>query len=288
MKLAIGTVQFGLNYGIMNTTGQTSNHEVALILERGKLAGIDTLDTAAAYGDSEQVLGEIGIKDWKAISKVPPIPNDITNGREWVVKHVRQSLDRLQVDRLEGILLHNATDLLKKQGRNIAVGLQQVKDEGLVNKIGYSIYSPQPLSVILKCMLPDLIQSPFNILDRRLVQSGWLNRLVNAGVEVHVRSIFLQGLLLMERTRRPPFFDRWNKLWHRWDTMINESGSNALSLCLGFVNEQRNISRIIVGVENQSHLEQLLTIWKEPVSVDGRNLFCNDPLLLEPFNWQIK
>ena len=187
MKLAIGTVQFGLDYGISNAGGRTSQDEAQRILNLAKGSGIDTLDTAAAYGDSEQVLGRIGVAGWKVVSKVPPLPNDEVNGKAWVLDHVRRSLDRLRIERLDGLLLHNAADLLKAQGRDIAAGLQEAKAEGLVGKAGYSIYSPQSLTELIEVMSPDLVQAPFNVLDQRLASSGWLGRLIESGAEVHAR-----------------------------------------------------------------------------------------------------
>lgn len=288
MKLALGTVQFGLDYGISNAAGRTPVDEAGRILARAGLAGIDTLDTAAAYGDSEQVLGQIGVNGWHVVSKVPPLPAGAENGKEWVLRHVRQSLDRLRIERLDGLLLHSAADLLKAQGRNIAAGLQEAKAEGLVGKVGYSIYSPQSLTELIEVMPPDLVQAPFNVLDQRLARSGWLGRLVEAGTEVHVRSVFMQGLLLMGREKRPPAFDKWREHWQRWDAAVGGHSEQALALCLGFVKTQPGISRVIVGVENQDHLEQLLAIWEKAAPFDATTLACDDPQLVEPSNWKLK
>ncbi|MDD2892329.1 MAG: aldo/keto reductase [Halothiobacillaceae bacterium] len=288
MKLAIGTAQFGLDYGVSNTSGRTSFEEAARILDRAGLAGIDTLDTAAAYGDSEQVLGRIGLEDWNVVSKVPPLPNDAEDGKEWVLRHVRQSMCLLRVERLDGLLLHSATDLLKPQGGNIAAGLREVKSEGLVGKVGYSIYSPQSLAKLIGVMPPDLVQAPFNVFDQRLARSGWLGRLADLGAEVHVRSVFMQGLLLMGSAERPHAFDKWRELWQRWDAAVGGHGDRALALCLGFVKAQPGISHVIVGVDNQGHLEQLLAIWEKAGSFDADGLSCDDPLLVEPSNWKLK
>ena len=288
MKLALGTAQFGLNYGISNTTGMSSFEEARCILDRAKSKGIDTLDTAAAYGESELVLGRIGVADWKVITKVPPLPNGIQDGKEWVLHHIQQSLSRLQVERLDGLLLHNAADLLKVQGRNLAAGLQEAKAVGLVSKVGYSIYSPQPLTELIEIMLPDIVQAPFNVVDQRLATSGWLRRLTEIGVEVHVRSVFMQGLLLMGNEKRPQAFDKWRELWQRWDTVAGCYGDEALACCLGFVKTQPFISRVIVGCQNQGHLEQLLAVWKKAIPFDATELSCEDPLLVEPSNWKLK
>lgn len=288
MKLAIGTVQFGLDYGISNAGGRTSQQEAQRILDLAQASGIDTLDTAAAYGDSEQVLGRIGVAGWKVVSKVPSLPNDEVNGKAWVLDHVRRSLDRLGIERLDGLLLHSAADLLKAHGKDIAAGLQEAKAQGLVGKVGYSIYSPQSLAELIEVMPPDLVQAPFNVLDQRLARSGWLGRLVESGAEVHVRSVFMQGLLLMAPEKRPPAFDKWREHWQRWDAAVAGRSEQALTLCLGFVKAQPGVSRVIVGVENQEHLRQLLAIWERAEPFDATALACDDPQLVEPSNWKLK
>lgn len=288
MKLALGTVQFGLDYGITNEAGRTPIDEARRILIRARNAGIDTLDTAAVYGNSEQVLGQIGINGWHVVSKVPPLPEGGVNGKEWVLFHLRQSLERLQVDRLDYLLLHRAADLLRLEGKEIAAGLRELKAEGLVSKVGYSIYSPQSLTELIEIMPPDLIQAPFNVLDQRLVKSGWLGRLVDMGVEVHVRSVFMQGLLLVGREKRSQAFDRWSQLWQRWDAAVCGNSEQAIALCLGFVKSHPSISRIVVGVESRAQLEQLLEIWTKSAPYEAVGLACDDPHLVEPSNWKLK
>lgn len=288
MRLALGTVQFGLDYGVANVGGRISLEEAARIVHRARQFGMDTLDTAAAYGDSEQMLGQIGVQGWRVVSKVPPMPDGVSDGRRWVERHVHQSLARLKVTRLDGLLLHNATDLFKRQGRGVVMGLQDMREQGLVGQIGYSIYSPQDVPALLDVLRPDLVQGPFSVLDQRLTQSGCLSRLVDAGVEVHVRSIFLQGLLLMARERRPAFFNRWRELWQRWDALVEAHGSHALAVCLGFVRAQPGISRIVLGVDGLPHLEQLLAVWQAAESVHGaQDLASDDPELVEPFRWKL-
>lgn len=288
MKLALGTAQFGLDYGISNSTGRTPPDEVKRILISAKEKGIDTLDTAVAYGDSETVLGCIGVSDWHVVSKVPPVQKSDMSGKQWVRHHLRKSLERLGIARLDGLLLHHYSDLLGAEGRQIAAGLREAKADGLVGKVGYSIYSPQPLTELIQIMPPDLIQVPLNVIDQRLVTSGWLNRLLDMGVEVHTRSVFMQGLLLMTPEKRPPNFNKWNELLLRWDAVVGGCGEQALALCLGFAKMHLGISRVVVGVESRTHLDQLLEIWDRAESFDAAGLACDDPQLVEPSNWQRK
>lgn len=288
MNLALGTVQFGLDYGISNSTGRTSPDEVKHILISAREKSIDTLDTAVAYGDSETVLGGIGVSDWHVVSKVPMFQKRGMSGKEWVRHHLRESLERLGIERLDGLLLHHYSDLLGEEGHLIAAGLREAKADDLVGKVGYSIYCPQPLKELVQIMPPDLIQAPLNVFDRRLVTSGWLDNLVEMGVEIHTRSVFMQGLLLMTPEARPPALNKWNELWGQWDAAVGGCREQALDLCLGFVKQHSGISRVVVGVESLTHLEQLLKIWDRAAPFDAAELACDDPQLLEPSNWELK
>jgi len=288
VNLALGTAQFGLDYGISNSTGRTPPDEVKRILISAREKGIDTLDTAVAYGDSEAVLGCVGVGDWRVVSKVPPFQKSSIDGKEWVRHHLRESLKRLGIERLDGLLLHRYSDLLGEAGHEIAAGLCEVKADGLVGKVGYSIYSPQPLKELVQIMPPDLIQVPLNVVDQRLVTSGWLYKLLDMGVEVNTRSVFMQGLLLMTPEKRPPNFNKWNELLLRWDAAVGGCREKALALCLGFAKTHPGISRVVVGVESLTHLNQLLKIWERAASFDAAGFACGDPQLVEPSNWKLE
>ena len=285
MNLALGTVQFGLDYGISNSTGITPLKEIEHILISAREKGLDTLDTAVAYGDSETVLGCIGVRDWRVVSKVPTFQKSGMSGKEWVLHHLSESLERLRIRKLYGLLLHSAADLLGEEGQQIAAGLRKAKSEGLVGKVGYSIYSPLRLKELVQIMPPDLIQAPLNVFDQRLVTSGWLNKLSEMGVEVHTRSVFMQGLLLMTPETRPQAFNKWNDFLGRWDTAVGKQSEQALALCLGFVKRHSGISRVVLGVESLKQLEQLVETWDRATPFDAAGLACDDPLLVEPTNW---
>ena len=149
MRLAIGTVQFGLPYGISNEGGQTSKLEAKKILDMASKNGIDTLDTAPAYGNSEATLGEVGVGGWNVISKVPPMPVGSVHSSNRVLRYIKASLFNLKIDQISGVLLHAPEQLLNSNGPEIIHGLERAKLLGLVKKVGYSIYSPEHLSSLL-------------------------------------------------------------------------------------------------------------------------------------------
>lgn len=284
-RLALGTVQFGLPYGIANINGQVSHDTATAILRRARADGLDTLDTAIAYGESEQCLGDIGVDDWTIISKLPEFPNTCTDVTAWVQEQVQASLTRLGVSRLKGLLLHKPSQLLTLEGRALWSELKNLKKCGVIEKIGFSIYEPGELDSLWPAFYPDLVQTPYNVLDRRLSKSGWLQRMNEVGVEVHVRSVFLQGLLLMSEDNRPKKFDRWSTLWAAWHTWLDEQGFTALQACISFVMSDPRISKVIVGVETLEQLEEILLSTRIDIAGYPQTLETEDMDLINPSRW---
>jgi aryl-alcohol dehydrogenase-like predicted oxidoreductase len=283
--LVLGTAQFGLPYGVANQTGLVDRDEAEKILDCALHEGIDTLDTAVAYGDSERRLGEIGVGRWRIISKLPAIPAPVTDVGAWVRDSIDHSLRLIGVPSLYGLLLHQPLQLLEPMGGTLYRAMLEAKDRGEVGKIGVSIYAPEDLDALAPAFKFDLVQGPMNIFDRRLHTSGWLSRLHAAGVEVHIRSIFLQGLLLMEPSRRPARFNAWKHLWGEWDCWLKEQSLTPLQACMGFGVSQHDVDGIVVGVDSLHHFQGILESTKRiPVPPPGR-LQSDDPELINPSRW---
>jgi aryl-alcohol dehydrogenase-like predicted oxidoreductase len=232
-NLALGTVQFGLDYGIANNSGRVTQSQAAQIISLAKSVGIDTIDTAIAYGSSEQVLGSIGVGDFNVVTKLPSMPQ-VDDVEAWVSQELKASRDRLNVSSLYAVLLHRPQDLFGESGVALAVALQDLKSNGVVQKVGISIYEPNELDGFISMMPIDLVQAPLNIIDRRLETSGWLKRLKDSGMELHIRSVFLQGLLLIPPQEIPQKFDRWRASWDRWQSLLKGAETSALAACLAY------------------------------------------------------
>jgi aryl-alcohol dehydrogenase-like predicted oxidoreductase len=285
MKLALGTVQFGLDYGIANKSGRVPKLEATAILSQAIACGMDTLDTAIAYGDCEDVLGQLGINQWKIITKLPSVPNDYKDPKQWVLDQIKQSMTRLRVGQLYGVLLHRPSQLLEYVGPSLYDALQSVKAAGWTKKIGISVYSPTELEPLFDKYKLDLVQAPLNILDRTLVESGWASKLQRAGVEVHTRSAFLQGLLLMLPHQRPSRFKQWANIWAVWDRWLEDKGLAPLEACLRYLAHLPSIDRVVVGVETVAQLSQIIK------ATDGGCVSLpefgplEDPRLVNPASW---
>lgn len=285
MKLALGTVQFGMDYGVANPTGRVLQEEAWSILQHARQSGIDTLDTAIAYGDSESVLGTLEIQSWKVITKLPGIPNGCSDVHQWVCEQVHGSLTRLKVNRLYGLLLHRPADLLGSMGTALVSALRSLKSEGWVHKTGISVYGPSELDLLSDECVFDLVQAPLNIVDRRMLDSGWADKLRHLGTELHTRSAFLQGLLLMPPQARPDKFNQWRQLWHEWDRWLEETGLSPLQACVRYVNGLDCIDRVVVGIDSVNQLDQIIEAAHG--EIPGLPFFENlqDDRLINPASW---
>jgi aryl-alcohol dehydrogenase-like predicted oxidoreductase len=285
MKLGLGTVQFGLPYGVTNTVGQVNPSQAQAITQRAYAAGIDTLDTAMAYGSSETVLGDIGVRPWRVVTKLPDVPEHCDDISSWVNAQVEASLARLKLGRVHALLLHRPTQLLEDIGPELNAALQTLKGNGIVDKIGVSVYGTAELEALFGRYTFDLVQAPLNIVDRTLVDSGWAQRLKNEGIEIHTRSAFLQGLLLVPHTKRPTKFNRWEYIWTEWDRWLEATGLTPLQACLRWTNTLGAIDKVIVGVESVTQLDQILAAHEGPLPSLPQFRPLHDDRLINPATW---
>ncbi len=290
-RVGLGTAQFGTRYGVSNAVGRPAEKEIAAILAHAVETGFGYLDTAAGYGDAEAVIGRHlpRHKPIRIVSKLPGIkePEFEAAHREKILDAVAASLDRLKTPRLHGILIHQAGDLGKPGWQYLVEALQEAKTRGWVERAGVSIYGADDLALLENRFKPDLIQLPFNILDRRLLASGWLDRLNANGVEIHARSIFLQGLLLMNPAGVPEFFEPIRPALDYLSALWARLGISPLAGCLAFGLRQRPIGAIIVGVNQLSELEEIeaAAIPSDGGEFDFDSMPPVDPVYLDPRRW---
>lgn len=284
-KLTIGTAQFGLDYGIANRSGQVNFEEIQKILDFAFDLGINTLDTAIAYGDSETRLGMAGVSNWNIVSKLPSVPKNCQNITSWVIDSVEGSLGRLKVNSLFGLLLHRPDELNSEFGEELYEGLETVKRFGMVSQLGVSVYSPSELRFLNNYKELTVIQSSLNIIDRRILDIG---NFVNEGVDrftIHTRSAFLQGLLLMNPEQRPPKFSKWKKLWDLLDKFIDESGLTRLEVCIRYVMALEAVNKVIVGIDSLSQLKEICVSASGELPEVPVELVSDDPILINPALW---
>jgi aryl-alcohol dehydrogenase-like predicted oxidoreductase len=265
--------------------GQVSRAEAKAMLQLAKVNGINTLDTAIAYGDSETCLGEVGTQGFKVVTKLPAVPDSCTDVNAWVVQQVNESLLRLDLTEIHGLLLHRSDQLLGLNGAMLYQALKALKDNGQVQKIGISIYTPTELDALIPRYRFDLVQAPFNLVDQRLCRTGWMRRLKDEDVEIHTRSAFLQGLLLMSQADMPDKFSPWSGLWHTWNQWMLEKEVSAVQASLAFPLKYPEIDRVVVGADNLSQLAQIVSAANISLQADLPEIHCDDENLINPANW---
>jgi aryl-alcohol dehydrogenase-like predicted oxidoreductase len=252
VKLALGTVQFGMDYGINNPRGKIPEKEVFEILSEAERNAINTLDTAHAYGESERLIGEY-IKDkgavFRVVSKLPPC------GPEEAERVFYTSLERLRLDRLYGCLIHDFASFLKTP--EIWEILKRLKAERKTGRVGFSLYYPEELEYLLEEKIEmDLVQVPFSVLDQRFL--GRFPLLKDRGVEVHVRSVFLQGLLFMNPRGLKGNLSRAKDKLFILRTLSEQAGIPLSAICINFALLNDFIDRVIIGVDGIRNLSENL------------------------------
>jgi len=290
-NLGLGTVQFGTDYGITNKTGKVPETDVEQILALAADSGIRVLDTAAGYGDSEDVLGKVlgrGLHPFDIVTKaaLPVALKCAELTRQAYRESLYRSLERLGQDQVYGFLAHRTQDLLQEGGDGIVDNMQQLKAEGVVRKIGISVYTAQEIDAVLDLFKPDLVQLPINVLDQRLVVSGHLRKLKDLGVEIHARSIFLQGVLLQTAGTVPSFLTKYSAEIEKFRSTASELGVTCIQAALGFVLGLDEVDVVVVGVNSVIHLQEVLNASQKKVDPEWfAACAADEEALLNPSLW---
>jgi len=294
LKIGLGTAQFGLNYGVSNREGMTTQAEVSDILKYAEEKGITILDTAPAYGTSEDVLGLTipSGSSFKIVTKTPVFMKDKIEIEDsnYLVESFHASRKRMKRPNLYGLLVHHSVDLQKKGGHYLWAAMQSLKSEGFVQKIGVSVYSPEEVKELLPQYPFDLVQLPFNVFDQRMAQSGTLRHLKSLGIEIHSRSIFLQGLLLMSLKELPDYFSSIRPLIEQYQNELEAKEISPVSATINFVYRQPDIDAIIVGVNNKKHLQEIVeSLYQEDVlgGIDFDGYAILDEAIINPSKWNL-
>ena len=284
-KIILGSANFDQIYGIKKNFIKKS--EIKKLFDLALKNKIKTIDTSPLYNKSEKIIGLLNNNRFKIISKIPKPPKNIKreNIKKWLKQNVMISLKNLKIKKFECLLLHNANSLLCKNGDEIYKGIRNMKINGLTSKIGVSIYDFNVLDKILKKFKFNLIQVPFNILDQRLVEKGWLKKLKKRKIEVHARSIFLQGILLLKHNQLPKKLIKFSKKLMVWENWLKKNKFSSLQVCLSFVLNQRQLDGIVVGYNNTNQLNQILKLKQIKNNFSLPNLNIKDKKLIDPREW---
>lgn len=275
-KIGLGSVQFGLPYGISNTVGQTTDAEVSKILDVAFNLGIKTIDTASSYGSSETIIGKYEGNRFEIVSKFMPSSSESS-----IKDQFEKSIDALQISTLYGYLAHRPLALI--DNRKDWEAIQQLKQTQKINKIGFSLNDPKEYIELVKAdIIPDIVQVPFNYFDNRF--KDVLIDLKGKGCEVHTRSTFLQGLFFMDKTQLSDFFAPF---FLELENLQNTFKMNLSGSLLKYVIEQPFIDKVILGIENVTQLEDNINGLETASELKPlKKQFSNE--LVMPMHWPKK
>ena len=285
--LALGTVQFGLDYGATNTAGQVSEAEAVAILARAEAAGIDTLDTASAYGDSERVVGNCHAGGrFRIVTKTSPLKRVKIGDEELadISNRFQQSLTALRANSVAALLVHDTGDLLCAGGDRLWALMETWKAERRAAKIGISVYDVPELENVLARFPVEIVQLPLNAFDQRFAQPGLIAKLKANAIEVHARSAFLQGLLLAVPAEVPERLAKLRPAVARWREVCAAAGAAPAAAALAFT-RSAGVDRTVIGVQSASQLDEIVAASSRTPVIDFRPFAATDPALADPRRW---
>ncbi len=286
-KLIIGTAGLQKDYGINKSVG-LSKKKVSELVDFLNLKNFHSIDTAVSYKGVEKKLGGSNLKKFFIYSKIPKLPKKCCNINEWLSNVVNDSLKNLDIKSYEAVLVHNTKDLLnKKRGVEVYKFLYNLKMKGFTKKIGLSVYNFSDLFKIIAKFKFDIVQLPFNIFDRRLLFKDYIKRIKNKKMEIHVRSIFLQGLLLKEYKKIPKYFKN-RKLFYEWENWCHKNNISKIQCCVNFISNQKYIDKIVVGPNSIEEILDIKKHFKKITNNFPKKIFSNDINLIDPRRWKQK
>ena len=284
-RIVLGGAQLGLPYGILNGGETLSREEVARILDTAAGHGIDSIDTAIAYGQSESVIGETAQNRFNIISKLPPLPSEVSNVSEWVYTQVDASLARLNCKSLDALLLHRPQDLVEQHGAELYAAISSLKIKKIIHRFGISIYAPDELDGIIEKFDIDVVQAPLNVFDRRILEV--IDQLTARSIEVHVRSVFLQGVLIASPKDRPQRFQPWSEHFAQFDTWVHSTGLSAMACCLGFALQQPGVAKLVIGTTSAESLAEIMNSVPNMYLEVPADLRSSSEQLIDPRIWSV-
>jgi aryl-alcohol dehydrogenase-like predicted oxidoreductase len=287
-RLVLGTVQFGLAYGVSHKDGAVPYAEVGRILDLAWQSGARTLDTAAAYGESEQVIGSLDISaGFGVITKTVPIRAAELGAADFttIEQGFRGSLEKLRRRSVDALLVHNVQNLQGRGGAELWSRLERLRAEGATARIGISVYDVSEAEEAIRRFPVEVVQLPLNVFDQKAVRGGGLERLAARGVIIHARSVFLQGLLLMEPTDLPAHLRQAAPVIERWRANCARQGVTPLAAALGFVMAQPAVAKLVVGVHSREQLSAYLGALGQSAALPWASFACDDPAVIDPRAW---
>jgi aryl-alcohol dehydrogenase-like predicted oxidoreductase len=291
-RLGIGTAQFAFAYGATNRRGRVAKDEARRVLRLAARAGMGLVHTSSTYGDCESLLGCEAdvIAPMRIALKLPPLRVSEIGAVETaaLLASLERSRAALRRGRIDSVLFHEARELTLPGARRALDALLEAKALGAIGRIGVTAYDPQELAYARQLFVPEVVQIPLNLLDQRFAKRGLLADLKRSGMEIHVRSVFLQGTLLVEPDRLPAMLHWARSHFGAVADFIEKHGLTRLQACLSYVLSLRHVDSVVVGVTGTDELDAILAALETLPSVlpDFSVVAVNEERIINPTHWQ--
>lgn len=284
-RICIGSANFGSNYGYKNL--KINKKEILKIFKFLKKKKINYIDTAINYKNSEKVIGKYN-RNFQIITKIPYVPKLEKNPKKWIEKRISESLKNLKSKKLYGVLFHHPPYKYSKKDFFLIIKyLEQLRKKKIIKKIGISVYTLEELKKCYKIYNFQIVQFPFNIFDNRIVKSRFILSLKKDNVELHARSIFLQGLLLEDSKYFEKKFKTHKKKIILFEKWLKKNNLNKLQACLKFAFKSKIIDKFVIGISKYDQITEIIRILKKKITLDSlpNELTNISPNLLNPKSW---
>tara|TARA_B100001059_G_C17740545_1_gene531408 strand:- start:279 stop:1142 length:864 start_codon:yes stop_codon:yes gene_type:complete len=279
-RLILGSANFSQKYGAENNKIHIT--EIKKILNLAKLNNINQIDTADSYLKDSSIFRHIK-KKFIFITKIKP--DSKWNCINYCEKKIKNQIKKLNYNKIQTLLFHDVKVLYSKSGPVIFNNLVRLKEKGYFKKIGVSIYDTKCLKFLTSKYKIDVVQCPYNILDRRIIETKWLNKLKKRGIEIHVRSIFLQGLLSNKNIYKKKYFIKWKKKIANWFSYLKNNHITPVEYCLNDLLKY-DFDQIIVGINKCDNLREILNFKLLKNADKMVNLSIKDNKLIDPRKWK--
>ena len=283
MKLVLGSAQIGMNYGHLNNKRITQKEfrKIEKLVLKSK---IKFIDTAKSYGRSERVIGNSKLKKLNIITKIKLSNKRNISIKSWILSEILDSINKLKIKKIYGVLVHDYKDLLGSRGREYLLSLQELKKRKIINKIGISIYDPNELKKIWKFWKPDIVQFPFNIFDNRMLYSKWIHILKKFRIKIYARSVFLQGVLI-DDSNSFWFKKKYERLFKKFKCWCNRNNISRIHACLHFVKQFKKIDYLLVGFNNYNQLKEIINLFSKKQIIIPNKFSTSNTNLIYPRRW---
>lgn len=283
-KIILGTAQFSNDYGITNKQKLTKIN-INEIIKEARNFQVNMIDTAPDYKDVERKLGLHNLLNFKIISKIALIDKNIPLDIKKVENNILSSLKNLRLKKLYAILVRNPLNILKN--KPLLNKILLLKEKGLIEKLGFTLYNPGELDKLYDLLKPDIVQIPHSIIDNRFDKKGWINKMYEDNVEIHVRSVFLQGVLTEDFKNLPNFFLQFKEYFFKFDSWLEQNKISKLEACLNHSIKDNRISKIVVGINSKKNLKEVLRVKHLKKLQFPVWLSSNDKNLIMPSRWKV-